>query len=272
MPPNPQQPSPMNDVMPPNPYAAPAQPAPVSQPMQQFAQPTAVPVNDMGAPQPVSIPVVPAATPAPQPMAPAPMANTFSAPPASAPMPAAPAAPTQIVQDIPVRAPHMAQPTAPSMNMPSSMPATPTYANQPDDSHMDSLLQDVNQKVGTTEADKSKSKLAAVNPANNAKVAAAKKSLSKPVLPLGVAVLIFVALSVMAFMVMGRGGTKQNLPAVHLVGTSAASSDTIQAGGGSLVSTSEIDDFSKTVNSKINGMNDAQDFDQSPLSNEKLGL
>jgi hypothetical protein len=247
MPPNPQQPSPMNDVMPPNPYAAPAQPAPVSQPMQQFAQPTAVPVNDMGAPQPVSIPVVPAATPAPQPMAPAPMANTFSAPPASAPMPAAPAAPTQIVQDIPVRAPHMAQPTAPSMNMPSSMP-------------------------GTTEADKSKSKLAAVNPANNAKVAAAKKSLSKPVLPLGVAVLIFVALSVMAFMVMGRGGTKQNLPAVHLVGTSAASSDTIQAGGGSLVSTSEIDDFSKTVNSKINGMNDTQDFDQSPLSNEKLGL
>lgn len=180
----------------------------------------------------------------------------------------------EVVESIPV---HMAapaaaptHPAAPIMQMPGSSPAEA----QPEDD-LEKILQAVNNRVNAPINSQSKprrrlnlnlvGKLAGLkNITGNSRLAAA----------LAVVVLMFIALSTVAVMAY-RQGTKSSAALTKQpgkVGTSYQASSAIQAAGGTLVKPSDLDDFSQTLEDKLNSLNDSQDFDPSALSSQALGL
>lgn len=56
------------------------------------------------------------------------------------------------------------------------------------------------------------------------------------------------------------------------VGTSYTASSAIQEAGGALVNPADLDDYAQTLQTKLNSLNDSQDFDSGSLSDQLLGL
>jgi hypothetical protein len=268
-------PQPMQDVGPPRPPASPftqavppAPPAqapnPVSQ--QQFtqspapAQPTPASFSTPPPSNPISVPVTQYSAPAPQP----------------SPVPSRP----EVIQSIPVREPNA--PGSPTIAQVASAPATAnpfsavqpqsvTGAQDPEDTRIEQILQDVNSAVNKPEA------------ATAQQAKASKKSLKDKIkLPsskhhkvlVALAVITCLSLSMAAYFAFHQTKTVAFRPGppMKLVGTSAASSDSIKAGGGTLISPSDIDDFNKNTQSQLDKMNDSGDFDSTPINTQALGL
>lgn len=181
---------------------------------------------------------------------------------------------TEVVESIPVHiaAPTPAQPINPAPIM--QMPGSEADSVEPEDD-LDKILQAVNSRVKTPlkAPAKPKSQAAAKliakasgfkNLTKNSRLAAA----------LAVVAIMFIALSTVAVMAYRQGG--KNSPALASqpgkVGTSYQAGDAIQAAGGTLVRPSDLDDFSQTLQDKLNALNDSQDFDSASLSDQTLGL
>jgi hypothetical protein len=270
-------PQPMQDIGPARP-AAPA-PPPVQQTVPQpiMPQPSQAPAFTPPMPQPQQ--------PTPAPMmptqpAPAPAMNPIAATPDQAPSASsqiAVSARPEIVQSIPVRMPNMSPaqttPSAPG-TLPSTepqIPAQPLAANpfaattpaaaaqDPEDSRIEQILQDVNSAVKKPEAPQA----AKAGPA--AKVAPLKDKVKgaaanpKPKMLVALAVITCISLSLAAYYAFHQTKTVaiRTGPAYKLVGTSANSGASIKAGGGTLVTPSDIEDFSKISQSQLDKLNDS---------------
>ncbi|HET9850099.1 MAG TPA: hypothetical protein VFP35_00500 [Candidatus Saccharimonadales bacterium] len=265
--PNDNQPRPAAPA--PVPPASIPQPQPVSQPAthQPAPAPPLSPITSPQVAQPQAAAHEPAATPQPAPAQahPAAPAPAQAAADTSGPEPIIP----QIVQDIPVHAPGQPGPAPANPFMPA--PAAVTHS-QTEEDDLDKILQAVNTKVKIPQVqDKSKSAL----PKPKLKFSIASlMGLFKGPRPVGVlavtaiVVLALIALAVLAYRNPHHTASYQP----GKVGTSSSSSDAIQQAGGTLVRPSDLDDYANGLQSKLNSLNDSQDFDSQALSNQNLGL
>lgn len=244
------QPRPMNDIAPPTPsYSQPPYP-------QNPMQPTA--------PAPSPFPVAgqqPYTQPAAQPLRP------------------------QLVQDIPVRvaastpadqfSPH---PYSPPQQRPENPFNVARTTGDPfTDNHMEDILKDVNRNVSRSDPKVRKNPVAAI--ASKLKLTKLKThtkkvvSHPKPIMIVGLAAVAFISLALAAFFAFNSDSTARPLgPEVKVVGTTAAAGDSIQAGGGTLVSPQEVEDLTDSLKKQVNGFNESQDFGQDPLTDQSLGL
>lgn len=194
---------------------------------------------------------------------------------------------SQLVQDIPVRVAAPAQtdqfsprPYSPPQQRPENPfnVARPTPTGEPfTDNHMEDILKDVNRNVSRPDSKIRKKPLAAI--AGKLKLTKltthTKKAVSqpKPMMIVGLAAVTFISLALAAFFAFNSDGNARPVgPEVKVVGTTAAAGDSIQAGGGTLVSPQEVEDLSESLNKQINGFNESQDFGQDPLTDQALGL
>jgi flagellar biosynthesis/type III secretory pathway M-ring protein FliF/YscJ len=149
----------------------------------------------------------------------------------------------------------------------------PTQPEAEDD--LDKILKAVNNRVAAplqTKSAKSKKKILSRVGAHAAKAKNLTKS-SKPVAAMGVVIIVALMLCVVAVMAYRQGG--QSAAAAHQpgkVGTSYTAAAAIQSAGGTLVRPNDLDDYSQTLEAKLNGLNDTQDFDAASLSDSVLGL
>jgi len=146
------------------------------------------------------------------------------------------------------------------------------------DKELDHILQDVNKKVeeANNKAD-AKDRFAFLNRKLRTKTRPKpdKAKSAKPALAVIVAIIFALSLSVAAYYAFkpAKSKTINNTTTNNgKVGTSSSSSDAVQAAGGTLVKPSDLSDLSNTLQSKINGLNDSQDFNQQALSDQALGL
>jgi hypothetical protein len=266
-------PQPMQDIGPPKPpenqISQAAPPTPVAQ--QQFTQnpASAPPAENPLAPPPVAQTSVPVSVPVTQYAPPA--APAYQAPVAPAPVPGRP----EVVQSIPVReqnAPNLASAPAPQP-VSNTMPADPfaqtapqSPAKDPEDTRIEQILQDVNSAVKNPEAP--------AKPAKTSFFSKLKSHKDKVKAPVGLAVVTCVSLSMAAYFAFHQSKTVafRSGPPMKLVGTSAASSDSIKAGGGTLISPADIDDFNKNTQTQLDKLNDSGDFESAAINAQALGL
>jgi hypothetical protein len=236
----------MQDVRPPAPAQTPVQPSPSQ---AQVAQPA----------------------PAAQPPQPSPAPSVASAPnvspPASQPAPMA----TQIVDSIPLRQP--GQPVQPvAAAQPPHMPGD-TPASEPDE--LDSILQAVNNRVKVPSAaapQKPKVRVAIGSPLAKLGRLKPKTPSTKPVGIMLATLAVFVVLAGTAVVAYRQGAKKIVASQPSRVGTSYTASAAIQAAGGLLVKPSDLDDYKQDLQTKMGALNDSQDYDGKPLSDQMLGL
>jgi hypothetical protein len=196
------------------------------------------------------------------------------------PAPAAPVPPVanpisaQMVDAFPVHEQGQA-PAAPSQAGTTTI-QMPDKTQQPEDD-LDRILQAVNNKVSspnpTAAKTKLKDKIAA--PAVLTKAAGKikpKVSGKKPIGIMALAGIVFAALAFTAFYSYHQGAKSKVAFQPGKVGTSYASSAAIQSAGGLLVRPSDLDDLSQAFQTKMNSLNDSQDFNQQPISDQMLGL
>jgi hypothetical protein len=200
---------------------------------------------------PAGHPTAPAAQPAPQPHSAAPVPAQHQPqqvpPPAPAP-PAHESLKTEIVEAIPVHQPGQAQaestPAEPVIRVatPGPAPANPK--------------KEIVKKI----ADKA----AKVKPANSG---------AKPIgLTLAV-IAIALALSFLAYRAYHQTNSAASLSnQPGKVGTSYTASGAIQSAGGALVRPADLDDYSQELQTKLDSLNDSQDFAANSLSDQVLGL
>jgi uncharacterized protein YaaR (DUF327 family) len=134
-----------------------------------------------------------------------------------------------------------------------------------DDKSLEPLLKDM--KKDLKEVDKNLPKKAALQPAGN----------HKPLMVVFVTIAIASALSVSTYFAFKQNKATNpsaisNKSTNEKDGTSSASSGALQAAGGALVSPSDLSDLSLAVQSKVNSFNDNQDYNQTDLSDQNLGL
>jgi hypothetical protein len=230
---------------------------------------------------PAGHPTAPAAQPAPQPHSAAPVPAQHQPqqvpPPAPAP-PAHESLKTEIVEAIPVHQPGQAQaestPAEPVIQLPNSSP--PSSAAEPAQPHddLDKILQAVNNRVATPGpapanpkkeiVKKIADKAAKVKPANSG---------AKPIgLTLAV-IAIALALSFLAYRAYHQTNSAASLSnQPGKVGTSYTASGAIQSAGGALVRPADLDDYSQELQTKLDSLNDSQDFAANSLSDQVLGL
>lgn len=148
------------------------------------------------------------------------------------------------------------------------LPASPSP--QPAFDELDSVLEDVNRQVAA--------------PATAPKKRSFSLKLRKPklpkysfnlrrALPIIAAVVVAATLSAAAtyaFKNAAKPASGQIVPGK--VGTADTATEAIQAAGGQVIQPSDLSDFSQTLQSKINNLSDAQDFDAASLSDHNLGL
>lgn len=197
------------------------------------------------------------ATPAPQPRPVMPAA----APAAGPPIPVAP----QVVASIPV-----AQPGQMAASVPPPAASGPT--GQDDD--LDRILEAVNNRVkapAPAPTNKVPGKIIKKAVAGPAKLKS-KVGVKKPVGAIAATLAVAVLLAATAVMAYRQGATSQVGAAVAKVGTTSGASNSIQDAGNLLVRPSDLDDYSQSLQTKINNLNDSQDFDQKPLSDQMLGI
>jgi|GEM_PF-4425573 len=180
---------------------------------------------------------------------------------------------TELVESIPVHQPTQPMasqaPAAPIVQMPGYNPAT----QEPEDD-LDKILQAVNNRVNAPMSPAAKPKKQILNKvvAKASKAKQAAKT-SKPIAAMGVVVLVALALSTVAVMAYRQGSLKTTLAKQPgKVGTSYTAGAAIQSAGGTLVRPGDLDDYSQTLQNKLNGLNDSQDFDANSLSDSVLGL
>lgn len=265
--PSPQPPNPPNPAPAQPNFTPPPQPRPmndIAPPLTSFNQPS-YPQNPMQS----------TASPS----------NPFSAPRQNNQPAFQPARP-QLVQDIPVRiaAPTSQtdqfnhQPYRPPQQRPQNPFNTPRPTGDPfGDNHMENILKDVNRNVAKPDSKTRKNPLAAVASklGLNRLKTHTKKAVSqpKPMMIVGLAAATFISLALAAFFAFNNDGNARPVgPEVKVVGTTAAAGDSIQAGGGTLVSPQEVEDLSNNLENQINGFNESQDFGQDPLTDQALGL
>jgi hypothetical protein len=194
--------------------------------------------------------------------APAPTAaqpSSSSAPPASVA--------AQIVAPIPV--------ALPGQGADASTPTRLAGAAQKQDD-LDRILEAVNSRVGAPSAPvQAKAKA----PAALAKKAAAgggklknKLGAKKPVGAILATLAVAIMLSITAVFAYRQGAGSRVGASSPKVGTSSSASSSISEAGNLLVRPSDLDDYSQSLQTKINGLNDSQDFNQQPLSDQMLGL
>jgi hypothetical protein len=204
-----------------------------------------------------------------------------SPPPQPAPQPAPAAMPSQtqthlkaeIVEAIPVRQPGQAEavPAAPAPVI--QMPSSPAQSEESHDD-LDRILKAVNSRVAAPppEAGKPKKQIVKKIAAKAAQVKPGNKSPKPLVVTVAVIIiaLVLCALAVYAYRQGGSASPLSNQPAK--VGTSYTASDAIQSAGGTLVRPSDLDDYSQELQTKLNSLNDSQDFAPQPLTDQVLGL
>ena len=95
----------------------------------------------------------------------------------------------------------------------------------------------------------------------------------KPIGPVIVVVIVALMLSSTAIFAY-REGNRSAIAAKQAgkVGTSYTASSAIQEAGGALVSPGDLDNYAQTIQTKLNSLNDAQDFVDTSLSDKVLGL
>jgi hypothetical protein len=226
--------------------------APPARPIVAPVRPT--PVNPIAASTHAAS--SPVAQPAPVAAPPRPPA------PASAPTPIRDSFTPEIVDSIPVKQPGLV--AAPPANAPT--PQTQSQlrpAGQEDE--LDQILQAVNNRVKTPQP-----------------VTKASKPLPKPKMPsifkgtrnyavAVAAILIAGALSAAAvFAYRQSAHAVANKPGQ--VGTTSTASSAVQSAGGVLIRPSDLDDYSQDLQTKLNNLNDNQDFENNSLSDKMLGL
>jgi hypothetical protein len=209
------------------------------------------------------------------PQAAVPPANTVPATPPVAPLPQAPPASFEVVGSIPMAQPGKVAASPPTFAtpppvLPSDNPQTRT---EPEDD-LDKILQAVNNRVQVPMKPQPKAKKEILSKV--AAKAAKAKGLSKNSKPVGAMIaVVVVALTLCALAVYAyHQGAKSTTLASQAgkVGTSSAAAASIQAAGGTLVRPSDLDDYSQTLSSQLNSLNDSQDFSATPLSDAVLGL
>lgn len=145
------------------------------------------------------------------------------------------------------------------------------------DPELDNILNDVNKKVKDVESKKeSPKKLNLLNVFKLKKQKTNPEPGSKaPILVVIAAVLITVILAVVAVYAFKSNKTPVTAatqPSVAKVGTSSSSVDAVQSAGGSVISPGDLTDLVNSLQSKINALNDSQDFNANDLSDQNLGL
>jgi hypothetical protein len=175
---------------------------------------------------------------------------------------------TETGQSIPVKAQGQ-------KNQPSS-PAAPTGAKQfveednKTDSELEDVLKDVNKNIKKT-GDKSSrpfflkkifQKRQKLNKAKEPKQA-------KPVLAIIAALVVAAGLSVLAFHAYSQD---QNAASDNIQKTGTSNKAALNSTGQNQMKPSDVSDLSLTMSSKLDGFNDAQDFNTNDLSDKSLGL
>jgi hypothetical protein len=176
----------------------------------------------------------------------------------------------QIVQDIPVKA------QAPAARLSSDVvakAASQAGSTRLADKELDQILKDVSHEVKNPKT--SNTGTQSITKKAGAKSHGLQLPLArvKSALPALAAVVIAAALSaaaVYAFKQTQKPASSAS--SAGKVGTSSTSSDAIQAAGGTLITPSDLDNFSSSVQSQTNGLNDAQDFNAKDLADQNLGL
>jgi len=174
----------------------------------------------------------------------------------------------EVVASIPVATPGKA-----------ASPAVPVPVNKPHDDNqdddLDKILEAVNNRVKAPVPATAKTKvpgaIAQKVKAGGGKVKD-KVGTSKPLGALVATVLVALMLAATAVFAYRQGATTKVGASVPKVGTTSSASNSIQDAGNLLVRPSDLDDFSQTLQTKIDGLNDSQDFTQQPLSDQMLGL
>lgn len=216
-------------------------------------------VHDIAPPKPV-MPTSPAPSPHVAPVAPSPPMT-----------PVAPAMPTdsvstpitaELVHDLPVRQ----QQDQLAVQVAAPVPANMSSTGETD---MDKVLQDVGNRVrAAVPAQPTKTKRRLPKPSLKLP-AVPKLKLKLEILAAVIVAGILCAGAVIAF--RGPAAPKVVITPAR-VGTSPVASDKIQAAGSKLVSTGAVDSISKAFESKLNSLNDSQDFDTAAVSDQTLGL
>lgn len=204
------------------------------------------------------------------PQAPQPVSAVVQPVPLSAPPPSPTQSTTEIVSSIPMSQPSQG-PIPSSPPVPAQMPGNvQNQAVEPQDD-LDKILQAVNNRVNEPLQPKPNAKSKILT-----KITAKKPSVPKTAKPVGAmaavvcVVLVLSAVAVLAYRQGGKTSALANQPGK--VGTSSASGAAIQSAGGTLVRPSDLDDYSQTLSTKLNALNDAQDFSADKLSDQVLGL
>ncbi|MDB5161064.1 MAG: hypothetical protein JWO96_444 [Candidatus Saccharibacteria bacterium] len=234
--------------------------------LMQDVHPSAAPAQPQGSP---------AAYAAPTPAGPPEVPISIQPAPEVPQMPPV-AAPHEAVDSIPVR--QQGQPyssPAPPASAPvMQMPGYEGAPRQQEEDDLDRILQAVNNRVkapGSTAAPKRGGGIfkGLAGKAGNLKNLL---KIPKPFGPVLAALAVAVALSITAVLAYRQGGTTSLSNQPGKVGTNSAAASSIQQAGGLLVRPNDLDDFSQELQTKLNSLNDSQDFSASPLSDQMLGL
>lgn len=231
--------SPVTQSLPRNPFTGLAHP------------PAAKAVSSPPPAPPVASPVQPAAAPASPPPASA-AVNPFKA---------------EVVASIPVA--QQGQPVSPAS--PVSLPPTDNK-----DDELDKILEAVNNRVKApaTPAPAKPKPTAAIAQKVRAGGGLVKQKVgtSKPVGAIVATLMVAVMLAATAVVAYRQGAHNQVGASTAKVGTTSSASSSIQEAGNLLVRPSDLDDYSQSLQTKIDGLNDSQDFSQQPLTDKMLGL
>lgn len=236
----------MADIQP----VAPGRQAPLLNPFTGMSHAPAAPAKAAPAPEkPMAAPspVQPAALP------PAAPANSFK---------------TEVVASIPVAQPGKVA-TAPAQMAVSSHRAN-------NDDELDKILEAVNNRVKSPITQpvpkEKKATLLAQKVKGHGGKLKTKVGASRPVGAVVATVLVALMLAATAVFAYRQGASSQVGASVPKVGTSSSASASIQEAGNLLVKPSDLDDYSRSLQTKIDGLNDSQDFNQQPLTDQMLGL
>jgi uncharacterized protein HemX len=175
---------------------------------------------------------------------------------------------------IPVKDPDQAGQVANSFSAPNPISQQKQIPEESDkkDKGLEPILKDVNQNVAKEDKSSGKKpKFSLFKKKVNKKVEQQPKPKSpKPVLAVIVAVLIAGALGVAAFYAFKSNQTTNLQSSQSVKGaksTNGNNSATVNS-----VQTEDLANLSSDLQSKINSLNDAQDFNQADLSDQSLGL
>jgi len=178
----------------------------------------------------------------------------------------------QVVEAIPLHQQGQ-PPVQPAAVNPIAQESASVVHSQSQDDDLEDILQSVNNKVqaGSQPVAK-KSFLKSKNIAAKADKIKVTKRISSTWVVGALAVLVAIGLSAAAVFAYHESTISALSKKPATVGTSDQASDQIQQAGGTLVRPSDLDDYASTLQTKLNSLNDSQDFDTNSLSDQVLGL